>query len=181
MCGPCWISVPRDQHVLTVWVTQHVPVSLLQCLYGLRRPVLPPQSLPVTGCCWPTSLYDGKKLLKSWESGTERRDESRWWRWRRPQRVCGVSQLWHEWCQKLLLPSWTESLLKCYKFWRMLSCLLLWGCFLYFHAATFLKENIWIKQSKKIFSVDLGKANGRYVYSKKCCSFCSTKCNTTIK
>lgn len=127
-------------------------VSLLQ---GSSVPLWPQEtssSFPIPPCDWlllTNRLVWWKKLMKSWESGTERRNESRWWRWRRPQRVCGVSQLWHEWCQKLLLRSWTESLLKCYKFWRMLSCLLLWGCFLYFHAASFLKENIWIKQSKK--------------------------------
>lgn len=36
----------------------------------------------------------------------------------------------------------------------------------------YISEGKYLNQTKqKIFSVDLGKANGRYIYSKKCCSF----------
>lgn len=121
------------------------------------------QTLPVTGCCWPTGSYDGKKTVKSWERG-----------WNRgaglealltvmlPQRVCDLTHLWQEGCHKLLLPFWTATLLVLENMWRRL---LLLGCFLIFLLHYISKGKYFCQIKAKMHSADQGKANTGIYYT----------------
>lgn len=154
-------SVHRDHHVLSMWFTQHVPVSLLQ---GSSVPLWPQEtnsSPTIAPCDW---LLLTNQLVW-WETN--------WWKlgeWNRDRiKVAGDGDEGPSVCVN------DDRSCSCFPEQRLCSSATCSGeCWMFAFVSFFpilsphyISEGKYFDQIKQIRSADRGKANGWYIFKKK--------------